>query len=155
MSSSGVEPGLSRPRRDVLTTRRWGHNMARKHGKHSFGEHARCRAVANPVTRNRTRDHLIKLGGPVGAPSRHLHGFGAFFANVSCVLRFGFGFAAFVRVSVSPSVRAPPRQPSAFPNWNLELGIHPEAHAQVRFPLSAFPLGCIHLARIELATFSM
>ena len=24
MSSPGVEPGLSRPRRDVLTTRRWG-----------------------------------------------------------------------------------------------------------------------------------
>ena len=28
MSSPGVEPGLSRPRRDILTTRRWGLKMS-------------------------------------------------------------------------------------------------------------------------------
>ena len=33
MSSPGVEPGLSRPQRDVLTTRRWGlDNIHEKHG---------------------------------------------------------------------------------------------------------------------------
>ena len=65
---------------------------------------------------------VIKLGGPVGAPSRHLHGFGAFFANVSRVLRFWGGIVAFVRVSVRPSVRAP--HPRARPKNEKSVNRH-------------------------------